>query len=86
MTAAGVQGALAVPDQRLRKRAQLRQARTDPAQQIGRLLREDQRPSANTRIGQAANHDIAASRLAGADRDLLAWLPRVELAERARPI
>src|SRR5207249_4141879 len=84
--AAGVQRALTVPDERLGQRAELRQATADPAQQVGRLLREHQRTSAGARVGQAADHDVAAPRLAAADRDLTRRLPEIELAECAGPI
>jgi len=84
--AARVQSALAVPDQRLRQTAELDQTVADPVQQVGRLLREDERAGAGARVGQAADHDVAAPRLAGADRDLPARLPEIELTERARPI
>src|SRR5439155_23477420 len=39
-TAAGVQRALAVPDQRLRQAAELQETLANPVQEIGRLLRE----------------------------------------------
>ncbi len=55
-------------------------------QQVGRLLREHQRGGAGARVRQATNHDVAAPHLPGADRDLPARLPQVELAERPRPI
>src|SRR5581483_8448307 len=83
---AGVQRALAVPDQRLRQRAQPGEAAADPVQKVGRLLREHQRPRTGARVRQTPNDDIAASRLAGADRDLPARLPEIELVERAWPI
>jgi hypothetical protein len=86
MAAARVQRALAIPDQRLRQGAQLHEALADPVQEVGRLLGEDERPGASARIAKAADHDVAAPRLAGADRDLPARLPEIELQERARPV
>src|SRR5207245_9580406 len=83
---AGVQRPLAIPDQRLRQRAQLRQAVADPIQEVGRLLREDERAGAGARVGQAANDDVAAPRLAAADRDLARRLPEIELAEHTGPV
>jgi hypothetical protein len=84
--AAGMQRALAVPDQRLRQTAQLDQTRANPVQQIGRLLREHQRAGTGARVRQTANNDVAAPRLPGTDRNLPRRLPQIELAERARPV
>src|SRR5262249_54667235 len=84
--AAGVQRALAVPDQRLRQPAQPTKTLADPMQQVGRLLREHERAGAGARVWQTADHNVAAPCLPAADRNLAARLPKVELAERARPI
>jgi hypothetical protein len=81
-----VEGTLAVPDERLRQPAEQSEAAGDPVEEVGRLLREDERAGADARVGQAADDDVAAAQLAAADRDLRARLPEVELAERARPV
>ena len=68
--AAGVQAGLAVPDQRLRQRAERPQAAPDAEQQLRRLLGEDQRAGAGARVAQARDDDPALAGLAMADRDL----------------
>jgi hypothetical protein len=80
VAAAGVQRTLPVPNQRLREPAKPGEAAADPVQQVGRLLREDQRPGASPRVRQAANDHIATPRLAEADRDRPRRLPQTELA------
>src|SRR5262249_18364246 len=76
-TLAGVQRPLAVPDQRLRQRAQLAQAVADPVQQIRRFLREHQGAGAGARVRQASDDDVAAPRLPAAIRDLTRPLPKI---------
>ncbi len=83
---AGVQGALAVPDERLRQRAEGDETAPDPVQQVGRLLGEDEAAGAGARVGQAGDDDVAAAGLAAIDRDLLRRLPEIELAQLARPV
>ena len=50
------------------------------------LLGEHQRAGERARVGQLAGHDVAAARLAPADRDLRARLAQIELRQLARPI
>jgi hypothetical protein len=52
-----VQAGLAIPDQRLRQRAQRPQAAPDAEQQIRSLLGEDDRAGARARVAQARNDD-----------------------------
>ena len=58
----------------------------DPGQQVRRLLGEDQRASTRARVAKARNDDKALPRLAMTDRELLAGLPQVELADLPGPI
>jgi hypothetical protein len=83
---AGVQAGLAVPDQRLRQRAQRPQAAPDPEQQLRDLLGEDQRAGTGARVAQARDDDPRPPGLALADRDLGLGLPEIELADLSRPI
>src|SRR4051812_43488243 len=85
-TGARVKPGLAVPDQRLGQRAQRPQTAPNPRQQLRRLLGEDQRPRAGTRIAEARDDDPPAARLPKADRDLRRRLPQIELADLPRPI
>jgi hypothetical protein len=86
MTAAGMQRAFPVPDERLRQPAQLADHAADPVEQVRRLLRKDQRAGACARVRQTPHNDEAAARLASGDRDLPRRLPEIELTEHARPI
>jgi hypothetical protein len=83
---AGVQRSLAVPDERLGQRAELLEAAPDPVQEVGRFLGEDERAGSNPGVGKAADDHVAAPGLAVANRDLVARLPQVELAEHARAV
>jgi hypothetical protein len=64
----------------------LPQTAGDPPEQIRGLLGEDQRARAGARVAQAGDDDPAAAVLDGADRDLVARLPEIELADLARPV
>lgn len=55
----GVQPRLAIPDQRLRQRAQRPQTATDAGQQVRGLLGEEQRAGASAQVAQARDHDPA---------------------------
>ena len=78
--------ALAVPDQLARQRPQPRQAAAHPERDVRELLREHQRAGERARVGQLTRHDVAAARLAPADRDLRARLAQIELRQLAGPI
>jgi hypothetical protein len=85
-SAAGVDRALAIPDQRLRQRAKPAQTAAHPQQHVGRLLGEHQRAGDRARVAKLRGHHPAAARLAIAHRDLTARLEQVELQQLARPI
>jgi hypothetical protein len=82
--AAGVKPGLLIPDQRLRQRSERPQAAADPEQQVRDRL--DQRAGARVRLVKTRDDDIALAGLALADRDLIAGLPQVELADLPGPV
>ena len=57
-----------------------------PASRSSVCVEKTKHAGARARVAQARDHDPAAARLAVADRDLLARLPDIELADLARPI
>jgi hypothetical protein len=57
--------------------------RAIPKANVRELLREHQRTGEGARVGQLAGHDVAATGLAVADRDLAARLAEVELRQLA---
>jgi len=81
---AAVNAGLTVPDQRLRQAPEPLQAAGDPGEQVLGLAREDQDAGARARVAQTRDDDPAATPLGVPDRDLLARLPDVELADLAR--
>lgn len=84
--AAGVDRALAVPDQLARQRVEPAQATVHAPRDVAELLGEDQRAGERTRVRQLAGHHPAAAGLAPADGDLRAWLAQIELRQLPRPI
>ena len=85
--AAGMQRALAVPDQRL---AAAPRAGTDSGrsrQQVGHLLGEDQRASAGARLAQTRRPPPSRRGTdRGRPRSRRGRLPKIELADLARPV
>jgi hypothetical protein len=84
--AVAVDASLTIPDQQLRQRAQRPQTATDPGEQIGRLLAEDQGASTGARVAQARDDDPALPGVPVTDGNLLLGLPDIELADLPRPI
>jgi hypothetical protein len=81
-----VDGALPVPDELLRQRAQALETAVHPEGQVGELLRERERRGQRPREAQLCGHHEAPPGLAVADRDRLARLEQVELQQLARSI
>ncbi len=81
-----VQPRLAIPNQRLRQRAERPQTPPDAPQQLRRLLGEHHGAGAGARVAQARHDDPAAAGLAMTDRDLVLGLPQIELADLPRPV
>jgi hypothetical protein len=81
-----MQRALAIGNQPRRQPADLAQAAPQPEEDVGRLLREDERPRPEARVAERADDDEALARLAVADRDLAPGLPEVELEQLPRAV
>jgi hypothetical protein len=81
LAAAGMDRALAIPDELLRQRAKDGQTAGHAEGDVLPLPREHQRAGDRARVAQLGGHDPAATRLAVADRDLASRLPEVELQQ-----
>src|SRR5688572_20466028 len=81
LAAAGVDRALAVPDQRLGQRTETGQAARHAKRDVLPLLGEDQRAGERARVAELGGHDPAAAALAVADRNLRPRLKEVELQQ-----
>jgi hypothetical protein len=81
-----VDRALAVPDEHLRQRAEAAEAAVHAIDQVGRLPGEHERAGERARPAELGGHDVAAPRLAVADRDLDPRLEEVKLHQLAGPV